>query len=144
MISALREWMAEMNSSVTVAVSYLGKVKTSLQMIAITILLAMPPSSESAFMFGAYALLYVAALMTLWSMSVYLQAAWPTLRQGWSRQRIDSGIGGSVWRLRPESNRRTGLCRPLHSHSATQPSRGRILTTAQYDCYRLMVISSQQ
>ena len=33
-------------------------------------------------MFGAYALLYVAALMTLWSMSVYLQAAWPTLRQG--------------------------------------------------------------
>ena len=44
MISALREWMAEMNSSVTVAVSYLGKVKTSLQMIAITILLAMPPS----------------------------------------------------------------------------------------------------
>ena len=82
MISALREWMAEMNSSVTVAVSYLGKVKTSLQMIAITILLAMPPSSESAFMFGAYALLYVAALMTLWSMSVYLQAVWPTLRQG--------------------------------------------------------------
>ena len=81
-ISALREWMAEMNSSVTVAVSYLGKIKTSLQMIAITVLLAMPPSSESPFMLAAYALLYLAALMTLWSMSVYLQAAWPTLKKG--------------------------------------------------------------
>ncbi|MEC7780131.1 MAG: CDP-diacylglycerol--glycerol-3-phosphate 3-phosphatidyltransferase [Pseudomonadota bacterium] len=81
-ISALREWMAEMNSSVTVAVSYLGKIKTSLQMIAITVLLAMPPSSESPFMLAAYALLYLAALMTFWSMSVYLQAAWPTLKKG--------------------------------------------------------------
>ena len=81
-ICALREWMAEMNSSVTVAVSYLGKIKTSLQMIAITVLLAMPPSSESPFMLAAYALLYLAALMTLWSMSVYLQAAWPTLKKG--------------------------------------------------------------
>ena len=82
MISALREWMAEMNSSVTVAVSYLGKVKTSLQMIAIAVLLALPPSSDSSFMIAAYGLLYIAALMTLWSMSVYLQAAWPTLKQG--------------------------------------------------------------
>lgn len=82
MISALREWMAEMNSSVTVAVSYLGKIKTSLQMIAIAVLLALPPNSDSGLIFAGYTLLYVAALMTLWSMSVYLQAAWPTLRQG--------------------------------------------------------------
>ena len=82
MISALREWMAEMNSSVTVAVSYLGKIKTSLQMIAIAGLLALPPNSDSGLIFAGYTLLYVAALMTLWSMSVYLQAAWPTLRQG--------------------------------------------------------------
>ena len=82
MISALREWMAEMNSSVTVAVSYLGKIKTSLQMIAIAVLLALPPNSDSGLIFAGYSLLYVAALMTLWSMSVYLQAAWPTLRQG--------------------------------------------------------------
>ena len=82
MISALREWMAEMNSSVTVAVSYLGKIKTSLQMIAIAVLLALPPHSDSGLIFAGYTLLYVAALMTLWSMSVYLQAAWPTLRQG--------------------------------------------------------------
>ena len=81
-ISALREWMAGMNSSVTVAVSYLGKIKTSLQMIAIAVLLAVPPNSDSGLIFAGYTLLYVAALMTLWSMSVYLQAAWPTLRQG--------------------------------------------------------------
>jgi CDP-diacylglycerol--glycerol-3-phosphate 3-phosphatidyltransferase len=82
MISALREWMAEMNTSVTVAVSYLGKIKTSLQMIAIAVLLALPPNSDSGLIFAGYTLLYVAALMTLWSMSVYLQAAWPTLKQG--------------------------------------------------------------
>lgn len=82
MISALREWMAEMNSSVTVAVSRLGKIKTSLQMVAIAVLLALPPNSESVFIVGGYSLLYVAAMMTLWSMSIYLQAAWPTLKQG--------------------------------------------------------------
>ena len=70
--------MAEMNSSVTVAVSYLGKIKTSLQMIAIAVS-ALPPNSDSGLIFAGYTLLYVAALMTLWSMSVYLQAAWPTL-----------------------------------------------------------------
>ena len=64
MISALREWMAEMNSSVTVAVSYLGKIKTSLQMIAIAVLLALPPNSDSGLIFAGYTLLYVAALMT--------------------------------------------------------------------------------
>ena len=82
MISALREWMAEMNSSVTVAVSRLGKIKTSLQMVAIAVLLALPPNFESVFIVAGYGLLYVAAMMTLWSMSIYLQAAWPTLKQG--------------------------------------------------------------
>ena len=82
MISALREWMAEMNSSVTVAVSRLGKIKTSLQMVAIAVLLALPPNFDSVFIVAGYSLLYVAAMMTLWSMSIYLQAAWPTLKQG--------------------------------------------------------------
>jgi CDP-diacylglycerol--glycerol-3-phosphate 3-phosphatidyltransferase len=82
MISALREWMAEMNSSVTVAVSRLGKIKTSLQMVAIAVLLALSPNFDSVFIVAGYSLLYVAAMMTLWSMSIYLQAAWPTLKQG--------------------------------------------------------------
>jgi len=81
-ISALREWMAEMNSSGAVAVIVLGKVKTTIQMIAIVMLLAHPPDPEAVWVIGAYVLTYVAAFMTLWSMSVYLKAAWPTLAAG--------------------------------------------------------------
>ena len=81
-ISALREWMAEMNTSGAVAVSILGKVKTTVQMIAIFMLLAYPADLESIWVIGGYVLLYVAAFMTLWSMTIYLTAAWPTLMAG--------------------------------------------------------------
>ena len=81
-ISALREWMAEMNRSLAVAVSLLGKIKTTLQMIAIAVLLANKPELVSIWVIAGYVLLYVAALMTLWSMSVYLAAAWPTIKMG--------------------------------------------------------------
>ena len=84
-ISALREWMAEMNSSVAVAVSLLGKIKTTLQMIAIAVLLANPPDLGSVWVMIGYVLVYVAAFMTLWSMSVYLGAAWPTLVESISK-----------------------------------------------------------
>ena len=80
MVSALREWMAEMDQSITVAVSYLGKIKTTVQMIAIAILMYLPSDAEGAWIVIGYATLYVAAVMTIWSMSVYLRAAWPTLR----------------------------------------------------------------
>ena len=81
-ISALREWMAEMNDSVAIAVSYLGKVKTTLQMIAITLLLVVPVDSQSIGMTMGYILLYLAAVMTLWSMWQYLRAAWTSLKRG--------------------------------------------------------------
>ena len=81
-ISALREWMAEMNRSMAVSVSYVGKVKTTIQMIAIALLLAIPPQSESWILGVSYGLLYIAATMTLWSMTIYLRAAWPDLRSG--------------------------------------------------------------
>ena len=81
-ISALREWMAEMNDSVAIAVSYLGKVKTTLQMIAITLLLVVPVDSQSMVMTMGYVLLYLAAVMTLWSMWQYLRAAWTSLKRG--------------------------------------------------------------
>lgn len=81
-ISALREWMAEMNDSITLAVSYLGKVKTTLQMIAITLLLSQSVASDSYAMQAGYVLLYLAAVMTLWSMWQYLRAAWSSLEQG--------------------------------------------------------------
>lgn len=79
-ISALREWMAEMKHSVAVAVSTLGKVKTTLQMIAIAVLLANSPDLGSPWVLVGYVLVYVASFMTLWTMSVYLAAAWPTLK----------------------------------------------------------------
>ena len=81
-ISALREWMAEMNRRGIVAVSRLGKVKTGVQITAILALLAFPPGSDARLDLLGYALIYLAAIMTLVSMVVYLRAAWPTLRDG--------------------------------------------------------------
>ncbi len=76
-ISALREWMAEIGSRASVAVSYIGKIKTTAQMAAITLLLAFPPGV--AWTFLGLGLLYVAAVLTFWSMLLYLKAAWPDL-----------------------------------------------------------------
>ena len=80
MVSALREWMAEIGKRATVAVSMVGKVKTSLQMIAITLLLVRDPIGEFPTHLVGVVLLYVAAALTLWSMLIYLRAAWPSLR----------------------------------------------------------------
>lgn len=80
-ISALREWMAEIGSRACIAVSYIGKVKTTLQMIALVLLLAFPPSISLNGWFGilGVVLLYAAAILTIWSMINYLMIAWPTL-----------------------------------------------------------------
>ncbi|WP_339511970.1 CDP-diacylglycerol--glycerol-3-phosphate 3-phosphatidyltransferase [Pseudomonas sp. RL_15y_Pfl2_60] len=77
-VSALREWMAEMGARAHVAVSNLGKWKTAAQMVALVILLANPPLITPWVAFG-YGLLIVAAILTLWSMVHYLLAAWPHL-----------------------------------------------------------------
>lgn len=76
-ISALREWMAEIGKRTSVAVSYIGKVKTALQMIAIIILLMDAPGSLASQV--GLVMLYTAAILTLWSMMVYLKAAWGDL-----------------------------------------------------------------
>ncbi|MBZ2168194.1 MULTISPECIES: CDP-diacylglycerol--glycerol-3-phosphate 3-phosphatidyltransferase [Marinobacter] len=76
-ISALREWMAEIGSRASVAVSYIGKIKTTAQMASIVGLLAFPPGNVWSNV--SIALLYVAAVLTLWSMVLYLRAAWPDL-----------------------------------------------------------------
>mgnify|MGYP003340634549 CR=1 FL=1 len=76
-VSALREWMAQIGQSKSVAVSFLGKVKTATQMVAIPMLLyhdrllGLDPQ-----MLGT-GLIYVAALLTLVSMFYYLKAALP-------------------------------------------------------------------
>lgn len=77
-VSALREWMAELGARAHVAVSNLGKWKTAAQMLALVILLGNPPHYTPIVLFG-YFLLVVAAALTLWSMVQYLLAAWPHL-----------------------------------------------------------------
>jgi cardiolipin synthase len=79
-VSALREWMAQIGASRSVAVSSLGKVKTVAQMIAIPVLLFHDP------LFGVIdvrpigiVLIYVAAILTTYSMLYYLKQAWPHL-----------------------------------------------------------------
>jgi CDP-diacylglycerol---glycerol-3-phosphate 3-phosphatidyltransferase len=74
-ISALREWMAEVGQRASIAVSYIGKIKTTLQMTAIIVLLA---DIKFLYPIGFIALAGAAAL-TLWSMVLYLRAAWPFL-----------------------------------------------------------------
>ncbi|OLO07324.1 CDP-diacylglycerol--glycerol-3-phosphate 3-phosphatidyltransferase [Salinicola sp. MH3R3-1] len=76
-ISALREWMAEIGQRKQVAVSWIGKSKTTLQMISLLLLLGFAPTSSIAHL--GIVLLYAAACLTLWSMAQYLKAAWPEL-----------------------------------------------------------------
>lgn len=78
MVSALREWMAEIGERAQVAVSNIGKWKTAAQMLALIILLANPPGFD-AWVIGGYALLILSAILTLWSMIQYLRSAKPHL-----------------------------------------------------------------
>ena len=74
-ISALREWMAELGKRQLVSVSWVGKVKTAIQMVAIILMLYQAPiANQSMYWLGSYALL-VAAALTLYSMCLYLNAA---------------------------------------------------------------------
>ena len=77
-ISALREWMAELGKSASVAVNYVGKLKTALQMVAIVLLLAFYPGSFVLCFIGVI-LLYLAAILTIWSMVMYFLIAWQEL-----------------------------------------------------------------
>lgn len=80
-ISALREWMAQIGASRSVAVHMLGKIKTVVQMVAIPFLL------YHGVLFGMIdtqlwgtVLIYIAAVLTIWSMIYYLQKALPEIR----------------------------------------------------------------
>lgn len=81
-ISALREWMAQIGASRSVAVSSLGKIKTAAQMTAIPMLLYQDR------LFGAIdtqawgeLLMLVAAVLTVWSMFYYMRLAWPLIKE---------------------------------------------------------------
>jgi CDP-diacylglycerol--glycerol-3-phosphate 3-phosphatidyltransferase len=84
-ISALREWMAEMGARGKVAVSSMGKLKTIFQMTGLSMMLFQSDVwFIPAFELGVYCLVAAAAL-TLWSMIVYLRAAWPELMRSGER-----------------------------------------------------------
>ncbi|MBI4986829.1 MAG: CDP-diacylglycerol--glycerol-3-phosphate 3-phosphatidyltransferase [Rhodocyclales bacterium] len=78
-ISALREWMAKIGAAKSVAVSFLGKLKTTAQMIAIPMLLFHDPLGPLAPHVVGTWLIYAAAILTLWSMVYYLRKAWPII-----------------------------------------------------------------
>jgi CDP-diacylglycerol---glycerol-3-phosphate 3-phosphatidyltransferase len=85
-ISALREWMAEMGARGKVAVSSMGKLKTIFQMTGLSMMLFRSDVwFIPAFELGVYCLVAAAAL-TLWSMIVYLRAAWPELMRSGDRR----------------------------------------------------------
>lgn len=74
-ISALREWMAELGSRNSVAVSIIGKVKTTTQMTALVWLLYGQPLFGFHLVEAGFVLLYIAVFLTLWSMIDYISAA---------------------------------------------------------------------
>lgn len=78
-ISALREWMSMIGKRVSVAVTRVAKFKTMIQMIALVMLVWYHPGSFSWLLLIGPILLYVAAILTLWSMVIYLKLAWPDL-----------------------------------------------------------------
>jgi CDP-diacylglycerol--glycerol-3-phosphate 3-phosphatidyltransferase len=80
-ISALREWMAELGARTSVAVSWVGKWKTGFQMTAIGMMIWQIPTFGLPWYDMGYWLLFIAAALTIWSMVIYLRAAWPMMRE---------------------------------------------------------------
>ncbi len=78
-VSALREWMAGLGQRTTVAVSMVGKVKTTLQMIGLTLMVWHRDTGALPVYDAGFLFLLAAAGLTLWSMYAYLKAAWPVL-----------------------------------------------------------------
>ena len=80
-ISALREWMAQLGARANVAVHWLGKFKTAAQMIAIPCLLYPYELLGISLAKVGGVLIFIAAILTVWSMFYYLRRAWPVIRE---------------------------------------------------------------
>jgi CDP-diacylglycerol---glycerol-3-phosphate 3-phosphatidyltransferase len=78
-ISALREWMAEIGARRKVAVSALGKFKTIAQIVGLSMMLYYEDLLGLPMYWIGLSLTVLAAILTLWSMFMYLQMAWPEL-----------------------------------------------------------------
>lgn len=80
-ISALREWMAQIGATRSVAVSSIGKIKTAAQMTAIPMLLFHDHLFGIDIHFWGEYLLWIAGVLTVWSMFYYLRRAWPLIKE---------------------------------------------------------------
>ncbi len=81
-ISALREWMAQIGASKSVAVSSLGKIKTTAQMMAIPMLLFHGRLFDLVdTVYWGNLFMAVAVVLTVWSMFYYLKLAWPLIKE---------------------------------------------------------------
>ena len=80
LVSALREWMAEIGKRANVDVSTLGKYKTGMQMTAIGCLLFKHPLFGLPVLRIGELLLYIAGILTVWSMTIYLDAAYKAVK----------------------------------------------------------------
>lgn len=79
-VSALREWMATVGARSTVAVSWIGKMKTTMQMFGILFMIHQQPILGIDIYRAGFWLLVVSAVLTIWSMWDYLHAAWPSMQ----------------------------------------------------------------
>lgn len=78
-VSALREWMAELGKRANVAVSWIGKWKTTIQLTAIAGLIW---RHDEGMIYASVGLLMVATVLTIWSMIMYLKAGWVYMKDG--------------------------------------------------------------
>lgn len=78
-ISALREWMSAIGKRVGVRVTHIAKYKTAIQMLSLGMLVWYHPESYDWILWIGPILLYIAAFLTIWTMCIYLKAAWPDL-----------------------------------------------------------------
>lgn len=82
-VSALREWMSNLGKRLKMAVIFLAKLKTAIQMLALTLLILYTPGNSNVYMYyTGVVLLYISAIFTIWSMYIYLKNAWPDLTLG--------------------------------------------------------------
>ena len=81
-VSALREWMSGIGASTKVAVSFVAKWKTTVQIVGISMMLYQENIGPIPIYRTGEILLFIAAALTVLSMLDYLRSAWPTLRDG--------------------------------------------------------------
>ncbi|HEU0277443.1 MAG TPA: CDP-alcohol phosphatidyltransferase family protein [Rhodanobacteraceae bacterium] len=89
-ISALREWMAEIGMRAAVKVAFIGKLKTVMQMVALTVLIVQHDAETLRLYHVGEFLLVAAGVLTIWSGLYYVRAAWPAL-SGDFKSRPDNG-----------------------------------------------------